>query len=185
MEPKPEKGLLLVAEPTLAGDLAFSRAVVLLADHTENGSVGFILNKMLDFSMNVLVPAIPDDFKVYNGGPVEQDNLFFIHKVPDLIPGSLEISDGIYWGGDFEVVKELISLERISKKEIRFFLGYSGWDREQLNQELQANVWIPLPMENPQRLIERPDFNFWKEKMKSLGGDYLIWANSPEHPSYN
>src|SRR5690606_25006864 len=112
--------LLLIAEPTLAGDIAFSRSVVLLADHTENGSVGFILNKALDFTMEDLVPGIPPGFKVYNGGPVEQDNLFFIHKLPELIPGSIEISEGVHWGGDFEVVKELISLNRISEKEIRF-----------------------------------------------------------------
>ncbi|MGB8703645.1 MAG: YqgE/AlgH family protein, partial [Gillisia sp.] len=125
---KPAKGLLLVAEPSIIGDVSFNRSVVLLAEHSENGSIGFILNKVLDFKLKDLIPELNKSFKIYNGGPVEQDNLYFIHKVPDLIPSSIEIADGIYWGGNFEAVKELIQKDLIDEKQIRFFLGYSGWD---------------------------------------------------------
>ena len=99
---KPNKGDLLIAEPSIIGDISFNRSVVLLADHTDKGSIGFILNKILDYTLNDLIPEVKGDFKVYNGGPVEQDNLYFIHKVPDLIPESIEISHGIYWGGDLK-----------------------------------------------------------------------------------
>ena len=95
----PKKGNLLIAEPALTGDVSFNRSVVLLAEHGTNGSVGFILNKPLNYSIHDLVTEILIPFQVYNGGPVEQDNLYFIHKVPHLIAGSIEISDGIYWGG--------------------------------------------------------------------------------------
>src|SRR5690606_18989797 len=106
---KPQKGHLLIAEPSIIGDTSFNRSVVLLADHTSEGSLGFILNKPLGYSLKDLVPNTDADFKVYNGGPVEQDNLYFIHKIPDLIPESIEISLGIYWGGDFDVVLSLIN----------------------------------------------------------------------------
>ena len=101
---KPKKGNLLIAEPSIIGDVSFNRSIVLLADYSNDGSIGFILNKPLDYTIKDLIPELDANFKVYNGGPVEQDNLYFIHKVPDLIPDSIEISLGIYWGGDFNVV---------------------------------------------------------------------------------
>ena len=94
---KPKKGDLLIAEPSIIGDMSFNRSIVLLTDHSAEGSIGFILNKPLEFTISDLIPEIETPIKVYNGGPVEQDNLYFIHKVPDLIPNSIEISLGIFW----------------------------------------------------------------------------------------
>ena len=109
---KLNKGQLLIAEPYIIGDLSFNRSVILLADHNNDGSVGFIINKPLKYTIHDLIPEIKANFKIYNGGPVEQDNLYFIHNVPDLIPNSVEISNGIYWGGCFESVKELIKNQK-------------------------------------------------------------------------
>lgn len=182
---KPSKGMLLVAEPSIIGDASFNRSVVLLAEHSETGSIGFILNKVLDFTLKDLIPELNKGFKIYNGGPVEQDNLYFIHKIPDLIPESIEISNGIYWGGNFEAVKELILEGLITDKQIRFFLGYSGWDAEQLQEELISNSWIVTPQKDTKDIIERPYRSFWKDKMVELGGNYMLWANAPENPGYN
>lgn len=182
---KPSKGHLLVAEPSIIGDVSFNRSVVLLADHTNQGSIGFIMNKPLDYSLADLVPGIKSEFKIYNGGPVEQDNLYFIHKVPELIPNSVEISEGIYWGGDFSVVSKLIINQKIETNEIRFFLGYSGWGAEQLNQELEANSWVIVKNNYKKNIFIKSNDTFWKEKMIELGGDYLLWSNAPENPSLN
>ncbi|GAA4237482.1 YqgE/AlgH family protein [Postechiella marina] len=182
---KPKKGDLLIAEPAIIGDVSFNRSVVLLADHTQEGSIGFILNKPLEYSINDLVPEVEANFKVYNGGPVEQDNLYFIHKVPQLIPNSIEISLGIFWGGDFSKVAELISDETINENDIRFFLGYSGWDTNQLESELKANSWLVTENVYKKNIIEKDYEFFWKEKMLELGGEYSIWSNAPENPSYN
>ena len=181
----PEKGKLLIAEPTLTGDVSFNRSVVLLAEHNEEGSVGFILNKPLEYKINDLISEIKVPFKVFNGGPVEQDNLYFIHKVPNLIEGSIEISDGIYWGGDFEKTIQLVNNETITNKDIRFFLGYSGWDSLQLDQELSSKSWVVVKNKYQSNIIQKPATAFWKEKMLELGGDYLIWSNSPENPTLN
>lgn len=182
---KPKKGDLLIAEPAIIGDISFNRSIVLLADHTNDGSIGFILNKPLEYSISDLVPEVDAAFKVYNGGPVEQDNLYFIHKVPHLIPNSIEISLGIFWGGDFSEVAELISNNTINENDIRFFLGYSGWDTDQLETELKSNSWLVTENIYKKNIIEKDYEFFWKEKMLELGGEYSIWSNAPENPNYN
>ena len=182
---KPKKGYLLIAEPSIIGDISFNRSVILLADYTKEGSIGFILNKPLEFTLRDLVPVAEAQFKVYNGGPVEQDNLYFIHKIPDMIPGSIEISLGIYWGGDFDIALNLVNEGKITESEIRFFLGYSGWEPQQLEKELQANSWIVSENVYKSDLINKSEDSFWKEKMLELGGDYSIWSNAPENPSFN
>ncbi|TDQ31218.1 YqgE/AlgH family protein [Zeaxanthinibacter enoshimensis] len=182
---KPNKGNLLIAEPALTGDVSFNRSVVLLAEHNDQGSVGFILNKPLDYDISDLIAEIHVPFQVFNGGPVEQDNLYFIHKVPHLIENSVEISDGIYWGGNFDTTVELINNKTITSKDIRFFLGYSGWASLQLDQELLSKSWIVLPNQYEASIIEKSTNAFWREKMMELGGDYVLWSNAPENPSLN
>lgn len=182
---KPKKGHLLIAEPSIIGDSSFNRSVIILADYNEEGSVGFILNKPLEYTLTDLVPNTLASFKVYNGGPVEQDNLYFIHKVPDLIPQSIEISHGIFWGGDFDIALSFINMGKIKESDIRFFLGYSGWEPSQLERELQANSWVVTENIYKKSLIEKSNDAFWKEKMMELGGDYSLWSNAPENPSYN
>lgn len=182
---KPNKGKLLIAEPALTGDVSFNRSVVLLAEHNDEGSVGFILNKPLEYYINDLISEISLPFQVYNGGPVEQDNLYFIHRVPELIENSIEISDGIYWGGDFEKIIDLINKGTISENDIRFFLGYSGWSSLQLDRELMSKSWIVVQNDYLSDIINKSADAFWKEKMLELGGNYLLWSNSPENPSLN
>lgn len=182
---KPKKGHLLIAEPSAIGDISFNRSVVLLADHNQEGSVGFILNKPLKYSIHDLIPEINANFRIYNGGPVEQDNLYFIHNVPELIPESIEISNGIYWGGDFECTKELINNKLIKKNNIRFFLGYTGWNPNQLEDELEDNSWIVSENKYANKIIGKSSASFWKEKIMELGGEYLIWSNAPENPMLN
>ena len=182
---KPKKGKLLIAEPTLTGDVSFNRSVVLLAEHNDEGSVGFILNKPLNYDIRDLIEDINVPFQVFNGGPVEQDNLYFIHKVPHLIDNSIEISNGIFWGGDFEKTIVLINQKVITDTDIRFFLGYSGWSSLQLDQELDSKSWIVVKNKYESNIIQKSTIAFWKEKMLELGGDYLLWSNAPENPSLN
>ncbi len=182
---KPTKGVLLVAEPSIIGDVSFNRSVVLLAEHNENGSVGFILNKPLEYCLRDFLPEVNSDLKVYNGGPVEQDNLYFIHRVPDLIPDSIEISNGIYWGGDFNTILDMLENNTLKEDQIQFFLGYSGWSSEQLDEELEVHSWVVTSNEEKNSIIGKCYKDYWKEKMIEFGGDYLIWSNAPENPNFN
>ena len=182
---KPKKGDLLIAEPAIIGDISFNRSIVLLADHNTEGSIGFILNKPLNYTIQDLVPEIEAPFKIYNGGPVEQDNLYFIHKIPHLIPDSIEISLGIFWGGNFNTLTELIANNEINENDIRFFLGYSGWKSNQLETELKSNSWVVSENIYKKKIMEKDYESFWKEKMLELGGEYSIWSNAPENPNFN
>ena len=182
---KPEKGDLLFAEPSIIGDLSFNRAVILLADHNQLGAVGFIINKQLDYNLKDLVEGTECEFPIYNGGPVEQDNLYFIHKSPELIPNSIEINQGIFWGGDFATVLNLINSGKLTSEDIKFFLGYSGWDENQLDSELKSQSWLIAQNTYKNSIVSKCCNEFWKEKMLELGGEYSIWSNAPENPSYN
>ncbi|MCV6629647.1 MAG: YqgE/AlgH family protein [Flavobacteriaceae bacterium] len=182
---KPTKGHLLIAEPTILNDVSFNRSVVLLVEHNQDGSVGFIMNKPLSFNISELIEDIKVPLQVFNGGPVEQENLYFIHTKPELIPDSILISNGIYWGGDFQSVKDLLNNGKIRPHEIKFFLGYSGWDNSQLDSELKSNSWVVVKNSYKTHILEPVTEHFWKEQMLALGGDYKIWSNAPENPSYN
>jgi putative transcriptional regulator len=182
---KLKKGSLLIAEPSMIGDLSFNRSVILLADHNTNGSVGFIINKPLKYTLNELIPEIKAAFRIYNGGPVEPENLYFIHDIPDLIPNSIEISNGIYWGGEYDTIKNLINNNKINKNNIRFFLGYTGWGENQLNKETEASSWIVAENKYKNKIIGKSASRFWQDKIMELGGEYLIWYNSPKNPYLN
>ncbi len=180
---KPTKGRLLVAEPSILNDRSFNRSVVLLTEHNKTGSVGFIMNKPMKYKMSDLVPEIDCSFTVYNGGPVSQENLYFIHSIPHLIPDSVKIAQDIYWGGNFDSVSDLLINKEITSKDIRFFLGYSGWEANQLAEELIEDSW--KVMENSYSNILSTSSSIWKNKLIELGGEYQIWANAPKNPSLN
>ena len=180
-----EKGKILIAEPSVIGDISFNRSIILLVEHGNNGSIGFILNKPMNLNISDLIPEIESNLKIYNGGPVQQNNLYFIHKISDLIPESIMISEGLYWSGNFEYVLKLIKKGKINKNDIRFLLGYSGWDSNQLNDELNNNTWILTENSHNKNIITAVDEVFWKNKMLDLGGEYSLWSNAPEHPSHN
>ena len=180
-----EKGKILIAEPSIIGDISFNRSIILLVEHGNNGSIGFILNKPMNLNISDLIPEIESNLKIYNGGPVQQDNLYFIHKISDLIPESIMISEGLYWSGNFKQVIKLIKKGEINQNDIRFFLGYSGWDSNQLDDELNNNTWILSENSHNKNIITAVDEVFWKNKMIDLGGEYSLWSNAPEHPSHN
>jgi putative transcriptional regulator len=181
----PQRGNLLISEPSIIGDVSFSRSVVLLTEFNDTGVVGFIINKPLDYTLDQLVPDINEQFDVYQGGPVSQDNLYFLHKVPHLIPDSHHIQDGIYWGGDFIIARNLINEKKIQTDEIKFFLGYSGWEVHQLNDELVSKSWIVSSNKDTHKILSDDMHDIWKIKMRDMGDGYDIWSNAPENPNYN
>jgi len=181
---KLNKGKILIAEPSILNDSSFNRTVILLTEHNLEGSVGFIINKPSNYTIVDLIPDIKSNHKVYNGGPVSEDNLYFIHRIPNLIPNSIAIGDGIYWAGDFQKVKELLEANTVNENDIRFFLGYSGWSNKQLNDEVKKTSWLIKENDYSNILSIVPD-SFWRNEIIKAGGEYQIWANSPENPSLN
>lgn len=180
----PRKGRLLLSEP-LMGDFYFGRSVVLLAEHNEEGSFGVVLNKPVSKAFNEVISDFPDyDGQLFIGGPVETNRLFFIHTVGELIEGSIEIGSGIYWGGDIEIVKELLFLKSITPDQIRFSVGYSGWSPDQLQNELKKNSWLVSKHLNKNILQMNPE-NMWKELLEPMGKQYKHWPKFPSNPGLN
>lgn len=181
---KLEQGKLLVSEPFLA-DPYFKRTVVLVSEHSKEGSVGFILNKLTDIKLSEAIKDFPEsNFPVYFGGPVQMDTLHYIHKLGDQLPGSKEICKGIYWGGDFDILKVMIEADKIKPGDIRFFIGYSGWTPEQLEQEMLNKAWIVSNANEKFAFNDNPK-GLWGQVLRSLGNEFAIIANFPENPSLN
>jgi Putative transcriptional regulator len=180
----PGPGILLIAEPFLK-DPNFMRTVVFLCDHQEEGSFGFVINRVFGHTLNELMNDL-DDMKlpVFYGGPVQMDTIHFLHQYPDLIPGSYEVLDGIYWGGDFETAITLIKAGSIDTTKIRFFIGYSGWGSGQLNDELKEKSWLTAEA-NRKIVFHRKADEIWKDSLRLLGGDYEMMANFPVDPQLN
>lgn len=175
---KPAQGRILISEPSLQ-DFYFRKSVVLLAEHNERGTFGLIINKPVNMRLNEITKDLGDkDFPLFLGGPVSTNSLYFIHRLGERIPKSEEIMDGLFWGGDVEVVKRLIQNNEVKNNDIRFFVGYSGWDPSQLDRELSEKSWVVSKATLDQLIPQNPDA-LWRELIRSLGGDYKIWSNLP------
>lgn len=178
-------GQLLLSEPFMP-DENFKRTVVLVCEHTEqNGTIGLIINRPINLKLNEVVSGFPPfNGKVFLGGPVGTDTLQFLHSLDHTIENSLELSPGLFWGGNFEQIKHLMNAGEIQPHEIRFYLGYSGWSPNQLEDEMKENSWIIAPAKS--KHIFHSDYNFlWRDVMKEMGGLYSTMANYPENPILN
>ncbi|HEX8461611.1 MAG TPA: YqgE/AlgH family protein [Segetibacter sp.] len=177
-------GKLLIADPFLK-DPNFLRTVVFICEHNSEGSFGFVLNKKHDLNLGELVVGLEaSDFPVYVGGPVQIDTIHFVHQCPDLIPGGVSLTDGIFWGGEFEAVLRLIKEDKLTTYDIRFFIGYSGWSEGQLEEEMKERSWITG--DGTRKLIFPTNVaNTWKDALKQLGGEYGQMVNYPLDPQLN
>ena len=177
-------GTLLIADPFLK-DPNFMRTVVFLCDHQAEGSIGFVINRRYEKSIGELINDLEMcNFPVYYGGPVQKDTLHFLHQCPDLIEGGVEITKGIFWGGNFEQVTDLIKKGELEPQMIRFYLGYSGWGEEQLDTELNEKTWLTTEG-NPQLVFHRNISLIWQDALKQIGGQYEQLINYPIDPQLN
>ncbi len=180
----PEKGKILISEPFLP-DTFFNRSIVYLTDHTDQGSVGFILNKKLDLKICDAIEGFEDWEETLNmGGPVAPDTLHYLHNLGKIIPKSIQIDKNIFWGGEIDVIRELIKMGKISDSQIRFFLGYSGWSAGQLERELKDNSWVIATVKSDMIMNNSSD-DTWKKVLRSLKNKYRVWADFPDSPDMN
>lgn len=182
---EPALGRLLISEPFLK-DPNFKRSVVLMAEHGEEGTFGFVLNQPSAFLLKDLVPDLGEaNYPVFIGGPVEVDTIHFIHRCYDKLNSGEEIAKGIYWGGNFEALKILVNGNSITQNEVKFFLGYSGWSEGQLLEEIKENTWIVSDKYHPDLVFSQNDEELWKEVIINLGDKYAHVSNFPSDPSLN
>lgn len=161
------------------------RTVVLLCEHQEEGSFGFVLNRPFEHSLNELIPELADyAIPVFYGGPVQADTIHFLHQYPNVVPGGVEVLKGVYWGGDFRKLIQLIISGKVSQDKIRFFIGYSGWSDGQLNNELKEKSW--LTVSGTRKLVfHKNTSEIWKDALKHMGGEFEALINYPIDPQLN
>jgi putative transcriptional regulator len=180
----PERGKILISEPFLP-DTFFNRSIVYLTDHTSEGSVGFILNKKLDLTVSAAIEGFEGWEENLNmGGPVAPDTLHYLHNMGELIPKSVLIDGNISWGGDLDIIRELIKKGRIKQSQIRFFLGYSGWSAGQLERELKEDSWV-IAKVKPDIIMNNRAEDTWKRILRGFKNKYRMWADFPDSPEMN
>jgi putative transcriptional regulator len=180
----PAKGKLLISDPFM-GDPYFNRLVILLCEHNEEGTFGFILNKYIEMDLTDVMEDVPEiSNRVSIGGPVENDQLYFLHTLGERLPGSAEVAAGLYFGGDFEILRSLLATKSIGENEVRFFVGYSGWSEGQLFDEMKEESWYVSDI-NDLPLMDTSRDDLWSLAFKKMGGSFSVLANFPSDPSLN
>lgn len=180
----PQKGAFIISDPFLPDD-NFKRTVILLCEHNEEGSFGLVINKPIGLQVHEVIEEFPEiDAELFLGGPVENNTLHFLHTIGSAIEDSLEVEDGLYWGGNYDQVRDMIADEIIVPDQIKFFLGYSGWGAGQLESELDEKSWIVSKARKNHIFFDNTD-DIWRNVLKEMGGQYFIMSNFPESPLLN
>ncbi|MEM9337683.1 MAG: YqgE/AlgH family protein [Bacteroidota bacterium] len=181
----PQKGDLLISEPFLP-DPNFERTVILLCEHDENGTVGFVLNRAANVRLVDVIDEVGGfDANLLIGGPVQQDTLHFIHRHQPLVGTSNEIMENAYWGGDYDHLMEMINSRTIPLEDIKFFVGYSGWSPGQLMDEQKANSWIVMKNVTSEMIFDWNNQDLWKACLNNMGGKFKLMSNYPKDPRLN
>lgn len=181
---KAEKGRILISEPFLS-DTYFKRSVVFLTEHNDEGSVGFVLNKPIDLKLQDVLQDFPSiESGISIGGPVNTNTVHYIHTLGDKIPESVQVTRNIWWGGSFDILKQMALAGTIEGHEVRFFLGYSGWSPNQLENELEENAWLIGEISDPM-IMKGIQADFWNQVLIKMHNKYKVWANFPENPGMN
>lgn len=182
---KIEPGTLLIAQPFMM-DQSFRRSVILICDHSpEDGTIGFVMNKGIDMTIEDLIADFPEfDAPVSYGGPVGTDTIHYIHDIGHLLDDSIEVCKGVYWGGDFEKLKILIDKKLVLPKNIRFFVGYSGWSEGQLMDELEYGSWLTSELD-PNYAFQSENSTLWQQVLDHKGERYTVISRMPENFNLN
>lgn len=178
-------GLFLIAEPAMP-DPNFKRSVILICDHSDEGTVGLVVNKPTGLHLaNVMTEPITLESPLFIGGPVQPDTLGFLHTYPDDVEMCLPLIDDIAFGGSFYDVAARIEEGTLDASRFRFFSGYAGWDKGQLADEIADGNWILAPATRSQ-VFDYPADRLWRDLLLTWGHEELaLWANFPDDPQMN
>ncbi len=134
-----------IQSTTLLDGSIFQQATIYITQHDASGAVGFVVNKLFGRTLNQLeefkhYPPLP----LYDGGPVDTEHLFFIHRRPDLITSGTLVAANIYVGGNFKEVLAHLNNKTLTTKDVKLFIGYCGWDDNELESEIAEGSWVML-----------------------------------------
>ncbi len=180
-----QRGTFLIATPDIENGIFF-RSVILLCEHTANGSFGLVINKNLDLELpeeilNIQQMANPH-VSIRAGGPVQTSQMMLLHTSADLSQQTLKICDGVYLGGDLQFLQEAITEE--NGPFIYLCFGYAGWGAGQLEREFLDGSWLLFPATEQHIFHTSPD-KLWQQLLREMGGKYATLSMIPEDLSLN
>lgn len=187
-QPQPVRGSLLVAKPTV-GDFFFKHSLVLMVDADDgDGAMGVMVNHYMGYNLRDILPDVEstEEIPLYLGGPVGTQMLFYVHTLgPDVIPEAIAVGDHVWFGGDFDAVKRYVELGAPIEGRIKFIVGYSGWGKDQLANELERHDWAVLNNGGQELIMSEGDDDLWREAVGRFGNRYRLWLSLPNDPSNN
>lgn len=187
---EPRTGQFLLAEPFMS-DMWFGRKVVFLCDHDEDGTLGFVLDNFTERPLHAVLDDARDwrlNQRVSMGGPVHDDSLFYLHRLGKEVTGAMPVLPGLWLGGDFDELKAALSSGRYGDGDVRFFVGYSGWNGGQLESEIKGKSWYvhDAALEDKlQAIFHPPSEGLWKGMLASKGPGFARASALPVDPSLN
>ncbi|NGX58319.1 MAG: hypothetical protein K940chlam3_01224 [Chlamydiae bacterium] len=180
-----EKGTFLISTPEIDTGLFF-RSVILVCEHTPEGSFGLVINKNLDLE---LPEDIIDVQKLANprvgiraSGPVQTNQMMLLHTCDKIQGQTLEVCEGVYLGGNLEFLQE--SVVDINGPDIYLCFGYSGWGGGQLEREFLDGSWLIYPSSEELLFNVSPDV-LWQTLLRKMGGKYATLSMIPEDLTLN
>jgi putative transcriptional regulator len=178
------RGKLLLASPVLR-DPNFVRSVVLIAEHTDEGAMGLVLNRPATTTVGEAVPDLSwlagDEAPVYVGGPVAETAVIVLAEFdrPELA-GALVEDDLGFIGAEADDAERLDGAIR----RARVFAGHAGWGPGQLESELEEEAWIVEPPRREEIFTSDPE-DLWSAVLRRMGSRYALLATMPPDPSVN
>jgi putative transcriptional regulator len=180
-----QKGALLIATPEIDAGFFF-RGVILVCEHTANGSFGLLINKSLDLELpeeivNLNQLANPH-IGIRTGGPVQTNQMMLLHNSSQIENQTLKICDGVYLGGDLQFLQD--SLLNQNGPFIHLCFGYAGWGAGQLEREFLDGHWFLYPA-SEKHIFYTPAEKLWQILLREMGGKYATLSMIPEDLSLN
>lgn len=180
---KPQAGKLLISEP-FNPEPNFKRSVILISQHNTLGSIGFILNKPTLLRVDEALDNFPEfDAPVFWGGTLQLDSIYYVHAI-DKLEGRKKIAEGIYWGGSYNQLKEMIENNEVNTHHIRFIAGFSAWEPQELEYQIKKNNWWLTNADLQNTFLEEPK-ELWGNVLQRIGHIYGIMNDFPEDPGVN
>lgn len=183
----PQRGSLLISEPFMR-DQYFGHSVIELIDYEPGKqTMGIVMNRLTSYTLAELVEGVDSEtnIPIFCGGPMSGDRLYFMHDLGNVIPESHEIMDGLNIGGRFDSMLDYINAGYPVDGHVRFFVGYSGWDAGQLEEELAKKVWAVNQPKTSRDLLVGEEDAYWHRTVKTLGEKYKGWLYHPQNPRSN
>lgn len=170
-------GNILIAKPFWQ-DENYKRSVIFLLEHDRKGSAGIIVNKPSTLSIHDALPELNVLYPLYFGGPSEIKTVSYIHNNSS-VPDAVYIGNDLFWGGDYEVLVEMMNTRKVNLKQIKFCAGFVHWASGELEEELETNNWW-IDEINPTELFATPPDDLWAYKLISSGHLYGLMNDVPD-----